>query len=269
MDYQAFITIVQQAADIAGEQAERAVCPTLQTLAQRISKGEAEDLAGRVPEQLRSCLQHEGPRSRLSLDDFLQHVEQQIGADRPTAEKVTRGVFAALWSAVGAKEFFDMRTELPKDFQPLLDEAVDLAAKPPLYDELPPAKVSLREFLDRVGRHGVESERAGRAAEAVLETLAMRITGGQVEDLIPLVPRELRPALRRGMSRSGARGMQMSPEEFLDEIARRERVSKDEAIQHARAVFAVLHETIGDKEFNDAVAQLPNEYRAMLLQEFA
>ncbi|MHA6793147.1 DUF2267 domain-containing protein [Pseudonocardia bannensis] len=269
MDYQDFITIVQQVAGIADEQAERVVCPALQTLAQRISKGEAADLAGRVPDRLRSCLQHEGPRSKISLDEFLQRIEQEAATDRPAAEKIARGMFAALWSAVGAKEFFDMRSELPEDFQPLLDEAVDLATKPPLYDELPPARMSAQEFLDRVARRGLGPEHARPAAETVLETLAMRITGGQVEDLIPLVPRELRPALRRGMSRSEARGMSMSLDEFLEEIARRERVTKDEALRHARIVFAVLHETIGDKEFNDVVAQLPNEYRALLLQEFA
>jgi uncharacterized protein (DUF2267 family) len=267
MDYQDVVRMLQQVTGLPAEQAERSACTGLRTLAGRISKGEVEDLIPRLPEPLRPCLHHEGPRERYKLDEFLQRLTQDLGNDRATAEKVAKAVFAVLWRATGAKEYHDLASELPGDFQPLLDEAIGLASAPPFEAELPPARFTLDEFLDRIVRNGVDRDRARAAAEAVLMVLAMRITGGQVEDLIPLVPGELRVWLRRGVSRTGGRGSRMSLEEFLDEIAGRIRGSRDEAAEQARAVLAALRELVGDKEFADTVSQLPREYREALLQE--
>jgi uncharacterized protein (DUF2267 family) len=94
-----------------------------------------------------------------------------------------------------------------------------------------------------------------------------RVTGGQVEDLIPLVPRELRRPLRRGVQRTGGRARRLSLEDFLREIAKLEDVSLGEAAQHARAVLAVLRESVGEKEFHETTTQLPGEYRVLLKQE--
>ncbi|WP_214367775.1 DUF2267 domain-containing protein [Pseudonocardia sp. H11422] len=267
--YPEFSKTVERVAGVPAEEAEPAACLTLQMLARRISEGEAADLAEHLPARLRRCLAYEGPQEKFGLQDFLHRIGQHLNTDRPTAERVAVGVFAALLQAVGRKEFHDMRSQLPRDFQPLLDQAVAAAPAPPVDDEHPPARFSLPEFLDRIVRRGVEPDRAQHAAEAVLEILALRITGGEVDDLIPLVPRELRPALRRGMKLGGGRGMRMPLEDFLVEIAKREHVDYDVALQHARAVLATLHESIGDKEFADLVAQLPNEYRWMLLEEYA
>jgi uncharacterized protein (DUF2267 family) len=267
MDYQDFLNTVQQVAGIPGERLEHVACFTLQTLARRISKGEYEDLARRLPEELRSCIEYAGPREKFRLDDFLQRLQQGLGIDPSAAEKVARGTFAALWRAVGSKEYADMRAELPGDFQPLLDDAIGVASAPPLEDEQPPAKFPLDAFLDRIAQRGIERDGALQAAEAVLEVLAMRITGGEVEDLIPLVPRELRPALRRGVTRTGGAGSRLSFDEFLDEIAGRERVSRDDALHRAQAVLAALHDSVGDAEFADVVGQLPKEYRGTLLQD--
>jgi uncharacterized protein (DUF2267 family) len=261
-----FTRMVEQVAGLTRDQAGQAACATLRALARCIRQDEAEDLAPRLPEELRACLVADGPREHLHLDDFLELVAQDLHTGRPAAERVVRGVFAALWRAAGGREFADVRAQLPADFRPLLEEAVVTALIPPFEDRIPPAKVSLQEVLDRVVRHGVDPERAPQAAERVLQVLAMRITGGQVEDLLPLLPSELRPALRRGMQRSAGLGARMSLKEFIDEIARLEHVSRHQATQHARAVLAALREVVGEKEFADTVAQLPPAYRQTLLQ---
>jgi uncharacterized protein (DUF2267 family) len=124
MDYQHFITMIKERAHVPEEDPERLACTTLHTLAQRISKGEAEDLAVRLPEQLQRCIEHEGPREQFDVDEFIQRIAETLGVDRSTAEQNARAVLAALWRAVGPKEFDDMRSELPKDFGPLLDDAV-------------------------------------------------------------------------------------------------------------------------------------------------
>ena len=267
MDHQDVVIMLQEVSGLPATQAESAACTGLRRLAGGISKGEAEDLVRRLPEPLRPCLHHEGSRERYQLDEFLQRLAQDLGSDRAVAERVLKAVFAVLWRATGAKEYHDLASELPGNFQPLLDEAIDLAAAPPFETKLPAGRFTLEEFLDRIVLNGVERDRARRAAEAVLMVLSMRITGGEVDDLIPLVPRELRVWLRRGLSRTGGLGSRMSLQEFLDEIARRSHVSRDEAADQARAVLAALHDLVGDKEFTDVVTQLPREYREALLEE--
>ncbi|MHA6795662.1 DUF2267 domain-containing protein [Pseudonocardia bannensis] len=267
--YPDFIESVQQLGDVSPQDAERMTCATLQMLARRISRGEAEDLVARLPGRLRPCLEHEGPVEKFGLDEFLRRIAQQVGVDRPTTQRVARAVFATLWRAVGSKEFNDMRSQLPKEFRRWLDEAVAAAPAPPVADEHPPARLSLEEFLDRIAERGVDRDLALPVAEAVLEILAARITGGQVMDLIPLVPRELRPALRRGIDRSRGAGMRMPLEDFLSEIAERTDGDMDLAHRYAQAVVAALHDAVGDKEFSDMVAQLPAAYRDALIPEYA
>jgi uncharacterized protein (DUF2267 family) len=125
--------------------------------------------------------------------------------------------------------------------------------------------MTLDEFLDRVAaRTGLDRDAARRAAEAVLEALAMRITGGQVGDLEALLPPELRPALERGSARSGGRALSFKLGRFIDEIKDAEGVTEKDANVHARAVLAVLREAVGEKEFHDTTAQLPGEFRILL-----
>ncbi|MGI5241826.1 DUF2267 domain-containing protein [Dactylosporangium sp. CA-139066] len=268
MNYDSFLEIVRQEAGIEPEQAENISCSTLNLLAQRISKGEAEDLARRLPEPLRPCMEHGGPRATFHADALLQRIERELHSDHATAERVARAVLTAVYVSVGSKEYADMRSELPKDFLPLLESAEATAVRlrtrpsPPFVGGL-----GVDEFVGRVAeRAGLTQDLARKATEAVLEVLAMRVTDGQIEDLKPFVPRELHDPLNLGEQRSGGRALPLSVEQFLDEIARREGegVTREQAAQHARAVFAVLHEAVGEKEFRDTVAQLPLDYISLV-----
>jgi uncharacterized protein (DUF2267 family) len=266
MDYQDFITIVEQVAGISGKEAEQVSCLTLRTLARRITVGEAEDLGERLPDALRPCLEPGGPSEKFHVDEFIRRIAEQAGAAPEAAERQARGVLAALWRAVGAEEFDDLRSELPKDFSPLLDAAVAVA--PPPEDEPPfTGNLSYDAFLDRVAeRAGIDRDRAARAAEAVLDILGLRLSASQAEDLIPLLPLELRAPLRRGKARSRGGSVPLSPDVFLRDVARRAGVTRAEAAKDVRAVFPVLREAIGEKEYHDTIAQLPGEYRPLLKQ---
>jgi len=52
MDYEEFISIVRQAADVQDEEAARATRAVLQTIAERISKAEARGLVAQLPPEL-------------------------------------------------------------------------------------------------------------------------------------------------------------------------------------------------------------------------
>jgi uncharacterized protein (DUF2267 family) len=264
LGYEEFVTTVKEGAHISDQEAERVSCATLKTLADRLSSGETEDLAERLPEQLRSCLVPDVDTDRrFHVDEFLHRVAARTGIDDAGAERDARAVFAALRQAVGPEEFADMRSELPKDFDPLLDDAVRAAAIRP--DGLRPPLVTIDAFLDRLAQQtGLDRDRALRAAEAVLEVLAIRISAGQIEDIEPLLPPELRPALERGRSVSGERAVPLSVDAFLQEVAQREDADRGLAAEHARAVLAVLREVLPEQEFLDMKQQLPGEYSVLL-----
>jgi uncharacterized protein (DUF2267 family) len=92
--------------------------------------------------------------------------------------------------------------------------------------------------------------------------LAIRITAGQVEDLERRLPRELRPPLERGIARSRS-ARPLTLETFLADIAGREGVDRSAATEHARAVLTRLREAVGEKEWSDTTAQLPEDYATL------
>jgi uncharacterized protein (DUF2267 family) len=262
VDYPTFIATVEREARIPRADANRAAHATLATLAERLSAGQARDVGEQLPDELRPLMVTDGKAQGFHLDEFVHRVAEREGVPEPTAERHARAVFAALGEAVSPEELDDLASELPKDFQPLLQAAMPRSDSA----QTQPAQVlPAEEFLTRVSqRAGLNPEHARRAVEAVLEALADRISGGQVDQLAGQLAPELRPPLERGKSQSKGAARRLSLAEFLKGIAEREGVTPEEASEHARAVFATLREAISEKEFSDVTAQLPDEYAALL-----
>jgi uncharacterized protein (DUF2267 family) len=259
MDYTGFIHTVEEHAAIPRERAEQAVRATLQTLGERISGGEARDVAQQLPDELRPLL-HDGDAQAFGVEEFLERVANREGVPVPTAHRHARAVFRALGHAVPPTELADVASELPKEYDELLD-----AARPPFPPafappDIPPAE----EIVDRIAElGGMSRERAWRATDAVLEALADRISGGEVDDLEVRLPSALHAPLERGRFGSGeARPLPL--EEFVQGIADREGVLPDEALAHLRAVLGTLREVVGEKELWDVLSQLPYEFRMVL-----
>jgi uncharacterized protein (DUF2267 family) len=255
VEYQEFIRIVAHEAVLDDtEKAERATRATLETLAERLSPGEARDLLAELPAELKPWIQPRGDRQIFDADEFLRRVGGRLGVDMATAERLSRAVFYALGRAVSPKEIADLAADLPGDFEPLIAEAQGRFA------QIVPAE----EFLNRVAmRAGLDAPDARRATDAVLETLAERLAGGDIDDLIQQLPVQLHGPLRRIRSEA-PEARRMSLDEFLRQVAEHEGVSRDEAWEHARAVLTTLRETVADKEFFDLNAQLPADFWALL-----
>jgi uncharacterized protein (DUF2267 family) len=249
VDYESFLTIVARHAVDGREGAERASRATLQTLAERIDREEARDLAAQLPPELAPWIATTSPADGFSADEFVRRVARRQGVADATASEQVEAVFDALSHAISADEWHDLTSELPASFRPLLPRG--------RYVEV----VDGETLLQRIGEHaGLDREAARRATDAVLETLAERIAGGEVDDLIERLPIELHDALRCGRAAAGGVARSMPLERFVERIAEREGVSEPEAVEHARAVFAVLREAIGAEEFFDVVVQLPADY---------
>jgi uncharacterized protein (DUF2267 family) len=252
VDYERFMAIVQEAAGVGRGDAEAAAHAVLQTLAERLSAGEARDLGQQLPDELGPWLGTDTAAEPFDADEFVRRVAKREEVDRKTAERHARAVLLALSRSVPPDELDDMIAELPKSFAPLLPRGE-------LIEPLP-----AEEFLRLVAeRAGLDGEQALRAADAVLETLAERISGGEVEDLSEQLPPELHEPLRRGDALSNGAARPMSLTEFERRVAEREGVTPAEAHEHARAVLATLREAVSEKEWLDMTAQLPEEYAAV------
>jgi uncharacterized protein (DUF2267 family) len=249
LGYEDFIRTVQHAADLSWEEAEAATRATLETLGERISPGEARDLADRLPEQVSGWVHTDTNAEGFGVDEFVRRVAEREGIDALSAERHVRAVFLALWRATGARELADVASELSRDYAPLLPVGpqVDVVSSEAFF-----ARVEQRSGLDRDG--------AVKAVEAVLATLAERLAAGEVDDLIVRLPLELHEPLRRGTAEGGEKAKRMSVEDFVWRVAEREEVSYEQAQDHARAVLATLREALPDAEFRDIDAQLPAEY---------
>ena len=249
MDHETFIAMVAADAAIDREAAERAVRATLQTLGERVDRGQAGQLAAQLPPEVSPWIATTTPAAGFDADDFVRRVAQRAHADLQQARRQTAAVLHALGAAVSREEWDAMVAELPSGFAPLLPRG-------PYVEE-----VDLDTFLGLVGDHaGVDRDRARRAAEAVLETLAERIDGGEIDDLIERLPMELHPPLQRGRARTGGRATRLGLDAFVIRVAQREGGGDLEAVQHAHAVFLALRETVGDDEFFDITSQLPDDY---------
>ncbi|MGP3910915.1 DUF2267 domain-containing protein [Nonomuraea sp. 10N515B] len=252
MDYEQFVKIVGRRIGQSAESADRAVEATLQTLSERLSKEQSHDLMGEVPPEAMRLLSTEDAPEPFDADEFLHRVAGREGVDLETADRHARAVFWALGQTVSPDEIAYLAADLSPDFAPLLEEArrrhIDIVPAGRFLDA-----VARRAALDRAGAH--------RATEAVLETLAERITPGEVEDLISRLPVQLHAPLKRGVT---ARATRMPVEEFVRRIAERENVPPQAAREHALAVFTTLRESIPSEEFSDLTALLPSEYASLL-----
>jgi uncharacterized protein (DUF2267 family) len=124
--------------------------------------------------------------------------------------------------------------------------------------------VDYDEFIDRVAeRVGVSRKHAAKLTEATLKVLADRISGGQALDLAAMLPEQLARHLRKPHQKQPKK---YGFDEFVGKVHQRASVPGQEVRPGIRAVMLTLREVVGEKEFRDALAQLPGQF-LVLLQE--
>lgn len=120
MKYDEFIARVAESAGVSKEQAERLTRATLATLAERITGGEARDLASQLPLPLQNPLL--GAREEaepFSFEEFVRRTAQRAETDPGVAELAVEAVMLTLRDAVTPGEFDDVVSQLPQDFKHL------------------------------------------------------------------------------------------------------------------------------------------------------
>jgi uncharacterized protein (DUF2267 family) len=100
---------------------ERVEHATLRTLADRISGGEAQDLASQLPSRLQADLRpaHEEAEA-FGVDEFVRRVAERGDVGPEEARTGTVAVLTTVREAVTPGEFDDVVSQLPQEYRELV-----------------------------------------------------------------------------------------------------------------------------------------------------
>jgi uncharacterized protein (DUF2267 family) len=123
MKYDDFVGQVQNKAKLAtSQEAIKAIRATLQTLAERIVTGEAQNLAAQLPQEIGDYVREVEKDEQFSLDTFFKRVAEREGVDEPDAVYHARAVMTVVSEAVTEGEMEDVREQLPmQEYAPLFE----------------------------------------------------------------------------------------------------------------------------------------------------
>ncbi|MHA6794906.1 DUF2267 domain-containing protein [Pseudonocardia bannensis] len=245
MKYDVFMQRFAERVGVAADKAEVLTRATLQTLAERITGGEAEDLAEQLPPELREPLQRPGNTAAeaFDLDEFVRRVGERAGVDEELARRATRALLLTLRDTLTPQELDDVVSQLPEEYRELL-------------------RIDYDEFMRRVlNRSKAPPDRVEEITRAVLQTLAERLSGGEARNLAEELPEQLREPLARPPE---AHGRPIGLEEFLDLVAERAGVDEELARRATRAVLLTARDAISRKGYEHVLAQLPREMAGLL-----
>jgi len=99
----------------------RATRAVLQTLAERLQEGEAEDLASPLPMEVDFYLLSADSGQRFDYDEFLTRVEDRANVERSDAAYYGKVVVGLVSELVPAGELEQVRAQLPDDYDTLFD----------------------------------------------------------------------------------------------------------------------------------------------------
>jgi uncharacterized protein (DUF2267 family) len=121
MDYETFTRTAAQRAGMPEGTVERVERATLQTLADRITGGEAQDLASQLPGPLQDSLRPpQDDAEAFGVEEFLRRVAERGEVGRDEARSGAAAVLTTVREAVSAGEFEDVLSQLPQEYRELV-----------------------------------------------------------------------------------------------------------------------------------------------------
>jgi uncharacterized protein (DUF2267 family) len=117
-----FLRRVQRLGELRSRaEAETATRLTLSALGDRISGGQAADLAAALPDEMRPCLEQASePAQAFGIEEFLRRIADPQQTDLPTARRQAKAVLRVVREYAPGKEISDTVAQLPADLVPLL-----------------------------------------------------------------------------------------------------------------------------------------------------
>jgi uncharacterized protein (DUF2267 family) len=121
MNYETFEQAVSERAGVPRDRATVLIRAVLETLSERLTGGEADDLAAQLPEPAKRWLATPvEPAESFGLDEFIRRVEKRAKVPPEEAREGTQAVFATLREAVTGGEFKNTMSQLPREFSGLV-----------------------------------------------------------------------------------------------------------------------------------------------------
>ncbi len=120
MNYDQFVERVQAMIGAKStEEALRATRATLEVLGERLTPGEADDLAAQLPEGIKESVTFAPAGQGFDFDEFFRRIAEREGVDYSTAIDHARAVTVVLMEAVSPGEIDDVKRQLPEQYMPL------------------------------------------------------------------------------------------------------------------------------------------------------
>jgi uncharacterized protein (DUF2267 family) len=122
MQFDQFVDLVAKRANVPPSRAQTLTYDTLRTLAERISGGEARDLAAQLPAELQPMLSErvEEAAEDFDVDEFVRRVAERASVDGEVARESARAVMLTLREAVSPGEWDEVTAQLSADYSELV-----------------------------------------------------------------------------------------------------------------------------------------------------
>ena len=124
MTNEQFINEVARQAGVSKQQAEPLTKAALSALADRLTGGEADDVASQLPKGIKEAMLPATPEAEtFGLGEFIERIARRAEVTTEQAEVGARAVMATLHEAITEGEFKDMMAQLPEDFDLFVESA--------------------------------------------------------------------------------------------------------------------------------------------------
>ncbi|MCU1512469.1 MAG: hypothetical protein JWO34_2309 [Arthrobacter sp.] len=122
MQFDQFVDLVAKRANVPPSRAQTLTYDALRTLAERISGGEARDLAAQLPAELQPMLSElvAATAEDFAVDEFVRRVAERASVDGDVAREAARAVMLTLREAVTPGEWDEVTAQLSADYSELV-----------------------------------------------------------------------------------------------------------------------------------------------------
>ncbi|NMH96991.1 DUF2267 domain-containing protein [Pseudonocardia acidicola] len=122
MSHESFIQKVAERAGLSRIEAEAIAHATMRTLSERLTGGEAEDLANQLPRSFREDLLPTSEHAEsFGVAEFRRRVAERAEVDEEKAAAGIVAVLATIRDTVTGKEWHDVMGQLGKEFAQLVE----------------------------------------------------------------------------------------------------------------------------------------------------
>ena len=120
MHYDEFIHKVREYSGLDSfDEAVKITTATLETLGERLSRDEKDDISSQLPKELKDCLFRREEITRFIIDEFYNRVSARADVGLPHAIEQAKAVIRVLREAISPGELEHILHELPKEYDEL------------------------------------------------------------------------------------------------------------------------------------------------------